>query len=588
MSPFDLDSEQAPVLNFDRMVNVGLATVWQGVSPLALAKCYFDWAAHLALAPGKQQWLAAKAARKWHRLMLYGAQWARAQLDPRAEAAQPCIEPLAQDRRFRDPRWQTFPFNFYYQAFLLAQQWAHNATTGVHGVSRHHEQVVEFVTRQLLDTIAPSNFLWSNPVVLHATVSSGGMNLWQGAYNWWNDAVRIAAGRNGAHAGEDFVVGRDLALTPGRVVLRNHLAELLQYAPTTPQTFAEPVLIVPSWIMKYYILDLRPENSLVKYLVDRGHTVFILSWKNPDARDRDLGMDDYLTSGVLAALEAVGKVAPDRRVHGVGYCLGGTLLAIAAATLAREGDASLGTVTLLAAQTDFEEPGELALFIDESQIAYLEDLMWERGYLDGRQMAGAFRLLNSKDLVWSRMVQEYLLGSREPVTDLMAWNADATRMPYRMHAEYLRSLYLDNDLAEGRYMVAGRPIALTDIRAPLFVVGTERDHVSPWRSVYKIHLYTDTEVTFLLTSGGHNVGVVNPPATSRREYRVATHAPDERYVDPDTWFAATPVKPGSWWPEWAHWLAAHSSGLGPPPPMGAPERGLPPLDAAPGRYVLQR
>jgi polyhydroxyalkanoate synthase len=588
VTPFDLDSEQAPVLNFDRMVNVGLSPFWQGVSPLALAKCYFDWGVHLALAPGKQQWLAAKAARKWHRLMLYGAEWARAQLDPRAEAPVPCIEPLAQDRRFRDPRWQTFPFNFYYQAFLLAQQWVHNASTGVRGVSRHHEQVVEFVTRQLLDIVAPSNFLWSNPVVLHETVASGGMNLWQGAYNWWNDAVRIAAGRNGAHAGEGFEVGRDLALTPGRVVFRNHLVELLQYAPTTPQTFLEPVLIVPSWIMKYYILDLRPENSLVKYLVDRGHTVFTVSWKNPDARDRDLGMDDYLRSGLLAALEAVGKVVPDRRIHGVGYCLGGTLLAIAAAALAREGDARLAAVTLLAAQTDFEEPGELALFIDEAQIAYLEDLMWERGYLDGKQMAGAFRLLNSKDLVWSRMVQKYLLGTREPVSDLMAWNGDATRMPYRMHAEYLRSLYLDNDLAEGRYMVDGKPIALTDIRAPLFVVGTERDHVSPWRSVYKVHLYTDTEVTFLLTSGGHNVGVVNPPGGSKREYRVATHAPEERYVDPDTWFETTPVKPGSWWPEWAQWLAARSSGMGPPPALGAPGRGLPPLDPAPGRYVLQR
>jgi polyhydroxyalkanoate synthase len=313
----------------------------------------------------------------------------------------------------------------------------------------------------------------------------------------------------------------------------------------------------------------------------------MVSWKNPDSRDRDLGMDDYLKSGVLAAVDAAGKIVPDRTIHAAGYCLGGTLLAIAAAARAREGDERLRTVTLFAAETDFEEPGELGLFIDESQIAYLEDLMWEQGYLDGKQMAGAFRLLNSKDLVWSRMVQKYLLGTREPAMDLMAWNADATRMPYRMHSDYLRSLYLNNDLAEGRYLVDGKPIALTDIRAPLFVVGTERDHVSPWRSVYKIHLYTDTDVTFVLTSGGHNVGVVNPPASSKRQYRVALRRIEDRYMDPDTWYAATPVKPGSWWPEWSEWVGAHSSGKAAPPSMGAPERGLPPLDAAPGRYVLQ-
>jgi polyhydroxyalkanoate synthase len=586
VNPYDLDSEHAPVLNFDRMINLALAPVWQGVSPLALAKCTLDWGMQLGMSPGKQQWLAAKAARKWHRLMLYGAEWARAQIEPGAGRVEPCIAPLPQDQRFRDPLWQTFPYNFYYQSFLLAQQWAYNATSGVRGVSRGHEEVVTFVTRQLLDTVSPSNFIGSNPVVTQRTASTWGMNLWQGAYNWWADALRIAAGRHGEGEAR-FEVGKNLALTPGRVVFRNHLIELIQYAPATPEVWAEPVLVVPSWIMKYYILDLQPANSLVKYLVDRGHTVFMMSWKNPDARDRDLGMDDYLKGGVLAALDAVRGILPDRRINAVGYCLGGTLLAIAASALARDGRDGIGTLTLLAAETDFKEPGELGLFIDESQIAYLEDLMWEQGYLDGKQMTGVFRLLNSKDLVWSRMVNKYLMGEREPVMDLMAWNADATRMPYRMHSEYLRSLYLNNDLAEGRYFVDGKPVALSDIRAPLFVVGTERDHVSPWRSVYKINLIADTELTFLLTSGGHNVGVVNPPATSKRQFRVATRAASAKYADPDTWFAATPVKQGSWWPEWCDWLAARSSAKVAPPPFGAPERGLPPLDAAPGRYVLQ-
>ncbi|HSD53325.1 MAG TPA: alpha/beta fold hydrolase [Burkholderiales bacterium] len=587
MSPYDLDSEHTPVLNYDRMVNVALSPVWQGVSPLALAKCYLDWGMHMAMSPGKQQWLAAKAARKMHRLMLYGSEWWRVRIDPKAGPVEACIEPLPQDQRFRDPLWQTFPYNFYYQSFLLAQQWAYNATSGVRGVSRGHEAVVTFVTRQLLDILSPSNFLWSNPVVQQRTAATWGMNLYQGAYNWWADAVRIAAGRRAAGEGR-FEVGKNLALTPGRVVFRNDLIELIQYAPATPEVRAEPVLIVPSWIMKYYILDLQPANSLVKYLVDRGYTVFMMSWKNPDAGDRDTGMDNYLKSGVLAAFETVQKIVSDRRIHAAGYCLGGTLLAIAASVLARDGsDAQIASMTLFAAETDFEEPGELGLFIDESQIAYLEDLMWEQGYLDGKQMAGAFRLLNSKDLVWSRMVQKYLLGEREPAMDLMAWNADATRMPFRMHSEYLRSLYLNNDLAEGRYLVDGKPVALSDIRAPMFVIGTERDHVSPWRSVYKVNLITDTEVTFLLTSGGHNVGIVNPPGVSKRHYRVATRTATAKYVDPETWFAATPVHEGSWWPVWGEWLAAHSSSSIAPPPFGAPERGLPPLDAAPGRYVLQ-
>jgi polyhydroxyalkanoate synthase len=314
----------------------------------------------------------------------------------------------------------------------------------------------------------------------------------------------------------------------------------------------------------------------------------MISWKNPDAADRDLGMDDYLKSGVLAAIDAVSKIVPNQGIHATGYCLGGTILAVAAAVMARENDARLRTVTLLASELDFEEPGELSLFIDESQLAYLEDIMWDQGYLDGKQMAGVFSLLNSKDLVWSKMVHDYLMGARTPLTDLMAWNADATRMPYRMHSEYLRSLYLNNDLAEGRYRVDGRPVALTDIRVPMFVVGTQRDHVSPWRSVYKVNLLTDTEVSFLLTSGGHNVGVVNPPGVPDRSFQMATRAADDKYVDPDAWAAATPSSEGSWWPAWQQWLEEHSGERVVPPALGAPEKGYPQIGDAPGRYVFVR
>jgi polyhydroxyalkanoate synthase len=338
--------------------------------------------------------------------------------------------------------------------------------------------------------------------------------------------------------------------------------------------------------MKYYILDLSPANSLVRHLVGKGHTVFMISWKNPDERERDFGMDDYLRRGIMAAVDAAAAIAPKRRIHAVGYCLGGTLLAIAASAMARAADARIATITLLAAEVDFKEPGELSLFIDESEVTYLEDIMWDQGYLDGKQLSGAFELLNSKDLVWSRMVRDYLMGKRRSVSDLMAWNADATRLPYRMHAEYLRRLYLGNELAEGRYRVEGRPVALADIRAPLFAVATLRDHVAPWRSVYRIHLLTDTEVTFLLTSGGHNAGIVSEPGHPGRTYQVARTRVGEKYLDPETWAATVPRREGSWWPEWQKWLAAHSGRRGRPPPLGRAGSPYAAIGEAPGTYVL--
>ncbi len=407
--------------------------------------------------------------------------------------------------------------------------------------------------------------------------------------NFFADWERAAGGKPPLGA-DAFQPGETVAVSKGQVVYRNRLIELIQYSPETAEVYGEPVLIVPAWIMKYYILDLSPANSLVRYLVGRGHTVFMISWHNPTAEDRDLGMDDYLRLGVLDALKAVQTIVPGRNVNAVGYCLGGTLLSIAAAFLAREGEAAFNSVTLLAAQTDFTEAGELMLFIDDSQVNYLEDIMWDQGYLDTKQMSGVFQLLRSNDLVWSRLVHEYLMGQRALMidNDLMAWNADTTRMPFRMHSEYLRCLFLNNDLFEGRYKVEGRPVVLSDIRAPIFAVTTETDHVAPWRSVYKINLVSDADVTFLLTSGGHNAGIVSEPGHRRQHFRVSHRPVGETYIDPDTWYQNNPTAEGSWWPVWAEWLERKSGGRGAPPKLGAPDKGYPPLGSAPGSYVFER
>lgn len=565
----------------DKGLKAATAKFTAGLSPIALAAAGSDWALHLAAAPGKRLHLLEKAARKSQKFASYAAFCAA-----NPDSTQTCITPLPQDRRFRSEAWKTWPYNLIHQGFLLNQQWWHNATTGVEGVTQQHENVVAFAARQMLDVVSPSNFILTNPDVLQTTLREGGWNLVRGWKNLVEDATRQATGA-GPVGAENFEVGRNMATTPGKVVYRNRLIELIQYAPTTDTVRPEPILIVPAWIMKYYILDLSETNSLVRYLTDQGFTVFMISWMNPDAEDRDLGMDDYLTLGPMAALDAVQGITRTDDVHAIGYCLGGTLLSIAAAAMARDGDDRFKTLTLLAAQTDFTEAGELQLFINDSQLALLEDMMWSQGYLDTTQMAGTFQLLRSNDLIWSRVIHDYLMGKRTPMIDLMAWNADATRMPYRMHSEYLRKLYLNNDLAEGRYRMGGQPVTVSDIRAPVFLVGTERDHVAPWHSVFKFTLLSDTDVTFVLTSGGHNAGIVSEPGHPHRHYRIATHTRDAPYAGPDRWMAQTDVVEGSWWLALSDWLAARSGDPAAPPPLGARDRGYPPLCDAPGTYVFQ-
>jgi len=552
-----------------------------GLSPIALAAAYADWALHLSSAPGKQLELIEKGSKKASRFANYASTCA---LTP--DSATECITPLPQDKRFASDAWQKWPFNAMSQAFLLQQQWWHSATTGVKGVTPQHENEVTFGVRQMLDVFSPSNSPLTNPEVLAKTFSEGGMNLVRGWQNFIEDTTRASSGQRPVGL-EAFEVGKTLATAPGKVVYRNRLIELIQYAPTTDKVHPEPILIVPAWIMKYYILDLSEQNSLVRFLTAQGFTVFMISWRNPDASDRDMGMDNYLSLGVMDALDAVATVTEAKHVHALGYCLGGTLLSIAAAAMARDGDTRLKTLTFLATQTDFTEAGELMLFINDSQLTYLEDMMWDKGYLDTKQMSGAFQLLRSNDLIWSRVIHEYLMGERAPQNDLMAWNADGTRMPYRMHSEYLRRLFLENDLAEGRYHVGDRPVALADIRAPVFLVGTERDHVAPWHSVYKFNLLSDTDVTFLLTSGGHNAGIISEPGHPHRHFRMHTKTKDAPYVDPERWVAQTPQVDGSWWPALAEWLGKQSGTPMAPPPLGDAQKGYTPLDDAPGTYIYQ-
>jgi poly[(R)-3-hydroxyalkanoate] polymerase subunit PhaC len=568
---------QAERYEADRALHAMVASLTGGVSPVALSLAYIDWAAHLAAAPQRRM-----------EIVQGGIDTARQFFDSALHFFSPghgpwaSIRPQPQDRRFEKPEWELPPFNLFAQGFLLTEQWCRDAITGLRGVAPENEAIVEFSVRQLLDVFAPSNFAATNPQVLQKAFQSGGENFVNGWRNWLDDLMQLISSSK-PRGDNGFVVGRTVATSRGKVVYRNRLIELIQYFPATGKVHPEPILVVPAWIMKYYILDLSPHNSLVKFLTDQGFTVFMISWRNPRPEDRDISFDDYRRLGVNAAIDTIHEIVPGRQIHALGYCLGGTLLSIAAAAFGRGGP--FKTITMLAAQTDFTEAGELTLFINDSQVAFLEDMMWERGVLDTSQMAGAFQLLRSNDLIWSRVAHDYLMGERALPSDLMAWNADATRLPYRMHSEYLRKLFLHNDLAEGRHVVDGKPVVLSDIHAPMFVVGAVRDHVAPWKSVYKIHYQVDADVTFLLASGGHNAGIVAPPGEEGHFYQLKNKPEDAPYVGPDQWLKSAPRTEGSWWPEWTAWLTANSGELCEPPQMGTGRTEVASLPEAPGEYV---
>jgi polyhydroxyalkanoate synthase len=551
----------------DKFYQANLGQLTAGISPAAIETAYFSWVAQLLQSPGTLLRLASYPWR--HADDLMGNM--RDQKLPRE----------GKDVRFHTDNWSNYPWRFWAELFLLWEEWSLQATK-VPGLPKHVKRTVSFGIKQILDALSPSNFVLSNPDLFQETIRSGGRNLVKGTELAIQDFVEKLTGA--APAGvENFIPGKQVAITKGKVIFSNHLIELIQYEAQTAQVYKEPVLMIPAWIMKYYILDLLPDNSLVNWLTKQGHTVFIVSWRNPGSEDRNLGLDEYFRSGAMAAIDAVSKNMPNSKIHLMGYCLGGTMAMIAAAAMAKKHDDRLKSLTLLAAQGDFTEAGELLLFITKSEVSFLKNMMWEKGYLDTKQMAGSFQMLRSYDLIWSKMVQDYMHGTQRGMIALLAWNADATRMPYKMHSEYLEKLFLNNDFSEGRFTIEGEPIAPQNIHIPSFVVGTEKDHVAPWKSVYKTHLFLNGDITFALASGGHNAGIVSEPGREGRSYRLSEHKKHASYLDTKTWMEKTPIRNGSWWVAWHDWLANHSSpAMVPAPTLNSK------LPAAPGKYVLQK
>ncbi len=550
----------------DETVHEHLSQFTMGLSPISLALACADWAMHLATSPGRQMELAQRAM-----------QLVQEEMQSAARRSAGIAADEEKDTRFSDPAWSQWPFSMLKDSFKAGDAWWRDATQ-VDGMSEHRQHMVSFFARQWMDAMSPSNWALTNPEVFRKAWETGGQSMLQGLQLFLQDMQQshLPADRaNPDHLNPlPYAVGKEVAVTPGKVVFRNHLFELIQYVATTEQVAAEPLLIIPSPIMKYYIMDLSPHNSMVRYLVSQGYTVFMISWRNPDASDRDLGMDDYLQAGVMQAMRKTSELSGSGAIHAMGYCLGGTFLAIVAALMGANEFAvdeankktagqltmpTLRSVTLLAAQTDFSEAGELGIFIDDDQLKTLREQVSRTGYLSGRQMAGTFQFLHSKDLIWSRNTQRYLMGVDETGSDLMSWNADTTRLPQRMHSEYLDTLFLRDDLTEGHYKVAGVPVALKNLKIPLLVVGTVRDHVSPWRSVYKIHLFTDTDTTFILAAGGHNAGIVSEPGHPKRGYQISREQAGHDWVDPDEWIANAPRRDGSWWEAWSQWLSEQSS-----------------------------
>ncbi|MFE1599880.1 PHA/PHB synthase family protein [Methylobacterium sp. ID0610] len=482
------------------------------------------------------------------------------------------------DRRFSAPEWRASPtYVALKELYLLASDWLleRGNLDELDPAERHR---LIFHLRQFVDAMSPALVLMANPVALRKAVETGGASLADGARNLMAD---LAAGRLSMVDADAFAPGRNLALTPGKVVHRNALMELIQYAPATEQVHRTPLLIIPPWINKYYILDMRPNNSMVKFLVSQGFTVFLISWRNPDAAMDGIGIEDYVDLGPLEATDVIREITGSRTVNAMGYCIGGVLLTLTLAVLAAKGDARFSSASFMVSPQDFSRIGDTAVFMDEPSLHLVEQQMMERGYLDSRAMSNMFNLLRSNDLIWSNVVNNYLLGNQPPAFDLLYWNSDGTRMTREAHSWYLRNTYVENNLiVPGKVRLKGEAVDLGRIRLDTYAVGCEKDHIVPWDSAWRITQLFGGPVRYVLASSGHVAGVINPPG-GKGEYRTA----EGPAATPEEWRARAARHAGSWWPDWSAWLAARSGGAGAPPPEGSAQH--PPLEDAPGTYVLQ-
>jgi len=516
----------------------------------------------------------------------YVALWQNSLLKMMGQVAQPVAEPHTSDRRFKHEDWQqNFLYDYIKQSYLIAARHLHHTMAKVEGLNEQTAKKVDFYTRQYIDALSPSNFMLTNPEVMRETVATGGQNLVRGLNNLLEDLARGGGDQLQLRMTDEnaFKLGVNIATTPGKVVFQNELFQLIQYYPAGGPVYRKPLLVIPPWINKYYILDLREKNSFVKWAVEQGHTVFVMSWVNPDEKLAHKHFEDYLTEGALAALDAIERATGEREVNVIGYCLGGTLLACALGYLAAKGDERIASATFLASMIDFQETGELGVFIDEQQVAALEKRMKERGYLAGSEMATTFNMLRSNDLIWSFVVNNYLLG-RDPFPfDLLHWNSDSTRMPASMHSYYLRSMYIKNLLAKpGGLELAGVPIDLRRVRTPLYFASTLEDHIAPWRSTYAGAKLFTGPVRFVLGGSGHIAGIVNPPAAGKYGYWTNPKLTDA----PEQWFRGASQHPGSWWPDWAGWVAQHGGNKMHARLPG--KRGLKAIEDAPGSYAKMR